>query len=416
MADPSDPLLRIGLGIADASTYGELAAVLTLASRSLVGAANAVVGVVTDDGGALRIHRGPRAAESHASVRLLSLADRAPLTDAVRSGQAILLGSAREVRDRYPDAQRRARNGEFTAMAAFPLVLAGARLGAFGFRFANGVGLSDERVRIMEQMVPFVARAVARIRDRDALVAYADRLEQSNRDLENFAAVVAHDLSAPVRRIGSFLQLLEREIGPLTDAGRRYATTIREQVQHLDALLKDTLAYAHVAAPSPSMEATPLAEVVADVVRSRFSHMQELGASVTVAELPVVEIEPNLMQQVFENLIDNSLKYRHHARPPHISVSAQPERTHDGELRTWWRIEVSDNGIGIDPSHHDEVFAMFARLEVSKDRPGTGVGLALIKRIVERHGGEIGLASPGGDGVGTTVWFTLPGVLEPDAL
>ena len=130
----------------------------------------------------------------------------------------------------------------------YPLEIGDQVVGVCFFRLANDEPVTSEHYSVMEKIVPHVAQAVGRITDRAQLANHVERLAQSNRDLENFAAVVAHDLSAPVRRIGSYLQLLQRETGELPPKARGYAQTIASQVNHLSELLKDTLAYAHVTA------------------------------------------------------------------------------------------------------------------------------------------------------------------------
>jgi signal transduction histidine kinase len=137
-------------------------------------------------------------------------------------------------------------------------------------------------------------------------------------------------------------------------------------------------------------------------------------AEVIINDLPVIQAVESLIRQVLQNLIDNSLKYGSFRRPPLVEITAEAEPPGIGHERPMWCITVQDNGIGIDPSQADQVFSMFTRLEVSNDRPGTGVGLAFVKRVVEQHGGNVGLAPPQAEGTG--IWFTLPGIDTPDAL
>lgn len=413
-SDALNVLLDMSASTSDASNFSEIAAVLSRTAAPLVGAANAAVAVIAQRESALRIFQGPSATTGSASIRLVDLAEQSPLTDAVRTGEPVLVRSSEEFGRLYPRIAERTSPGEVTAMATYPLVLDGQVLAACFFRFAGDIELNENRLRLMEQMLPFLVRGIARIQDRTELLAHAQRLEQSNRDLDNFAAIVAHDLSAPVRRIGSFLQLLEREIGPLTSTAQRYADTVAMQVRHLDALLRDTLAYAQVVAPTDSRQATSLTEVLLEVMEPLQPEFDRLGVTTSLGELPVLDIEVTLVQQVFADLFDNALKYRHVERRPSIEITAEALPHEPEDNHGWWTISFTDNGIGIDPARHDEVFAMFARLEVSSDRPGTGVGLAFVKRVVERHGGNIGIA-PGVDG-GTTFWFTLPGPAEVDVL
>ena len=144
------------------------------------------------------------------------------------------------------------------------------------------------------------------------------------------------------------------------------------------------------------------------------AELREIAATVEVGDLPVVDVEASLIRQVVQNLVDNAIKYRDHNRPLQMMISAEFHEHSIEEHRSWWKVRFGDNGIGIDPARADEVFLMFSRLEVSDARPGTGVGLAFVKRVIERHRGKVGI-EPGLDG-GTCVWVVLPGIAAPDIL
>ena len=406
-------LLQLSIATGDATSMDEVAALLSRTAAPLVGAANAAIGVVANNRSALQIFQGPTATAGNAPIRILDLEEITPMTDAVRKNQSVVVGTE-EFTTLYPRIAARTSVGDVAEIAAFPLQLNGETLGGCFFRFAAGGDLDQHRLPLMEQLLPVLARAIARIQDRAELVAYARRLEQSNRDLDNFAAVVAHDLSAPVRRIGSYLQLLERELAPLPTNAARYSTIIQDQVQHLHLLLRDTLAYAQVVAPTDTRQHISLETVLHETMQALEPVLTSSNATTTVGPLPVLDVEVTLVRQVFENLFDNALKYRHVDRDPAIEIGAEREPREPDTSKTWWKIRFADNGIGIDPARYDEVFAMFARLENTDDRPGTGVGLAFVKRVVERHGGTIGVG-PSAHG-GTTFWFTLPGPVEHDVL
>jgi len=407
-------LLDFGLASIDAATVGDVAIVMAEQAAPLVGAANAAVAVLNRAGDAIRVFQGPTSTAGTSPIRLVGLHELTPLTDAVRDRCSVMVHSAEEFAERYPRIASRIEPAEVTTMATYALCLGDDILGACFFRFANDTPVGDLQYELMDQMVPLIARAVSRIQDRRDLVRHAEQLQQSNRDLDNFAAVVAHDLSAPVRRIGSYLQLLLRELPDSSPKAERFAQVITTQVTHLDELLKDTLAYAQVALPTGTRERVQLADLVDNVVEPMAAEISESGATTLVHELPIVDVEASLIQAVFQNLFDNAIKYRSPDRALRIEVAAEFERLSNRENRQWWKISFADSGIGIDPDRVDEVFAMFARLEVTEDKPGTGVGLAFVKRVVERHGGEVGIA-PGIDG-GTTIWFTLPGIAAHDEL
>jgi signal transduction histidine kinase len=129
---------------------------------------------------------------------------------------------------------------------------------------------------------------------------------------------------------------------------------------------------------------------------------------VRIEDLPTVQGDPALFHQVLQNLIDNAAKYRHPDRPAEIVVSARPDADHGDDSTPWWRISVRDNGIGIPPEHVAKVFDVFTQAQQGEQLSGTGIGLATAKRVVERHGGMIGVEST--PGAGSTFWFRLPGV------
>lgn len=409
-----EQLLQFSLDIADATSLDDVATVLSARAKSLLGTANAALGVLRPSGDAIRVFQSASATEGTSPIRLVALTEQSPLTDAIRTGKPVLVESADSFALLYPRIHRRLKAGEVTAMATYPLEVGDHIVGACFFRFAGEASVKSEQYSMMERIVPHVAQAVGRITDRTQLANHAERLAQSNRDLDNFAAVVAHDLSAPVRRIGSYLQLLQRETGELPPKARGYAQTITSQVNHLNELLKDTLAYAQVTAPTDTRHAVDLTELVTETIKPMRSELSEIAATIQVNALPVVEVEASLIRQVVQNLVDNAIKYRDHDRPLHILIDAEFHVHSVDEHRSWWKITCSDNGIGIDPSRADEVFKMFSRLEISDERPGTGVGLAFVKRVIERHGGVVGI-EPGLDG-GTSIWFSLPGIATPDVL
>jgi signal transduction histidine kinase len=249
--------------------------------------------------------------------------------------------------------------------------------------------------------------ALSRERDVRRRLAAADQrirrlageLENSNATLQNFAHITSHDLGAPVRHVNGFLTLLERRhLDELSPAARKLLGEAQAGGRRIIAMLADVLALAKVEGGSSTGE-TPvdLHHVVDGLLRDLAGRLEDSGAVVRVAELPTLDGDEAQMRLLFENLVGNSLKY---AGPeqPRIEISADRE----GER---WEVQVADNGIGVDPAHAERAFEMFRRLQTGGDQEGTGMGLALCKRIVERHGGRIWM-EPSGLG-GTSVRFTL---------
>jgi PAS domain S-box-containing protein len=231
-----------------------------------------------------------------------------------------------------------------------------------------------------------------------------DELRRSNHDLEQFAYVASHDLQEPLRMVANFTALLgERYSGRLDAKADRYIHYAVDGAKRMQALILDLLAYARVG--SQPTEPAPVA--VDTAVTQAMANLQHpiaaAGARVEVKALPVVRADLQQLTQVFQNLIGNAIKFRG-SQAPHVVVDA-----------TWadglWRFTVSDNGIGFDPRHAERIFLMYQRLHAQGQYAGSGIGLAIVRRIVERHGGRAGAESQ--PGAGATFWFTLPAEAPP---
>ncbi|KUL23574.1 sensor histidine kinase [Actinoplanes awajinensis] len=216
----------------------------------------------------------------------------------------------------------------------------------------------------------------------EELQAKAEELTRSNRDLEQFAYVASHDLQEPLRKVASFCQLLQR----------RYA-----------GQMNDLLAFSRIGRITAGFKQVDLATVLPEVTSQLEARTAEVDGTITLADLPVVEGEEPLLTTLFANLIGNSLKFRRPDVPPVITVSAE----RDGDF---WKINVRDNGIGIEREFADKVFVIFQRLHPRDAYEGTGIGLAIVKKIVEYHGGRIWLDLDVAQG--SSIWFTMPAVPE----
>jgi PAS domain S-box-containing protein len=224
-------------------------------------------------------------------------------------------------------------------------------------------------------------------------------LERSNAELEQFASAASHDLQAPLRAVVGFLQLLEEEAeGRLGARGLEYLHTAVEGGQRMQEMITGLLGYARAGHGEPELEAIQVDALVRGVVAGLAPAIEENGARVSWDELPTVEWARPWLQRVFQNLIENALRFRGDA-PPRIHVSASRE----GGA---WRFSVADNGIGIDPAHHDEIFEVFRRLHPRERYPGTGVGLPVVQKLVEAGGGRVEVESEVGKGA--VFSFTLP--------
>lgn len=227
----------------------------------------------------------------------------------------------------------------------------------------------------------------------------ADELTKANAELQQFVYVSSHDLQEPLRTITQYLDLLQRRHGGrLDEQARRYVAYASESATRMYALLNDLLTYSRLGREA---ERAPVAlqDLVDEVTQDLRLVITEKRARLTVGELPVIRCERAKVRSVFQNLIGNALKF-HGDQPPEIDIDAEQN---DGGL---WTISVADNGIGISPEHHRVIFEVFERLHGRAAFPGTGIGLAICKRVVEQHAGRIWVEST--PGRGSTFRFTLP--------
>ena len=221
----------------------------------------------------------------------------------------------------------------------------------------------------------------------DELSARSIALEQSNRELEQFAYVASHDLQEPLRTVVGFCQLLEMEYGDKFDqTGSMYLDTIVEGGKRMQRLINDLLEYSRVGRRGNPFEQVSLNHVLDEVQALLHSAIAESEATIEIDGLPEVYADAGQMIRVFQNLLGNALKYRGDKAP---CVRIQASR---GDRE--WNILVSDNGIGIPAEFAEQVFIIFKRLHTREEYPGTGIGLAVCRRIIERHGGRIELVPP----------------------
>lgn len=235
------------------------------------------------------------------------------------------------------------------------------------------------------------------------------QLERSNRELERYARVVAHDLEAPLKAIRHGLGGLQERVGDRLDAASRtFVGEALETADRMATLIRDILAYSRATAQAAPFELVDTQKVVETAIANLKATIGSTQATVRVEELPVVMGDENQLLQLFQNLIGNAMKYRDPSRAPEISIAAEPE----GDDR--WRFGVSDNGMGIDPAHAERIFEPFIRLHPASEIEGTGVGLAICRAVVERHGGQVWVQSTPGEG--STFYFTVPAAKTAEQL
>ncbi len=233
-----------------------------------------------------------------------------------------------------------------------------------------------------------------------ALRRMTDELAQSNRDLEQYAHVASHDLQEPLRQVKAFAELAHAQLAGKVDSKcAQYLQFVHDGAVRMSDLVQDLLVYAQVGGGERKLEPTSLEDALAAAVTNLESSITEAGATVTHDPLPALRADRSQMIQLFQNLLSNAIKFRRDDVPSKVHIGVRQ----DGRQ---WELGVRDNGIGIDPKYYDKVFLLFSRLNDRRSYPGTGIGLAICKKIVDRHGGRIWIESKGRGG--TTVCFTIP--------
>jgi PAS domain S-box-containing protein len=224
-------------------------------------------------------------------------------------------------------------------------------------------------------------------------------LERSNRDLEEFAYISSHDLQEPLRKIANFSDMLVTQYqGRLDEQAERYFGYIIDGAKRMQALINDLLSYSRVGRAELTLVPASLEEILKGTLSNLQALIQESGAEISHDPLPTLRVNPHQMGQLLQNLITNGIKF-HDQRAPRIHLSANQEGRE-------WVIAVRDQGIGFDPQYVEGIFKVFKRLHSKEQYPGTGIGLAICKKIVERHGGRIWAESE--PGRGATFYFTIP--------
>ncbi|MBI5394543.1 MAG: hypothetical protein HZA91_04525 [Verrucomicrobia bacterium] len=260
----------------------------------------------------------------------------------------------------------------------------------------------------LERVNRLLQKEVAeRKRAEEALARQATDLARSNAELEQFANVVSHDLQEPLQTVTSFTQLLgERYKGRLGADADEFIRFAVDGAKRMQQLIVDLLAYSRAGRPDKPLKAVDAGSAAKQAIENLKAAIEASGAVVACDALPTVMADASQLARLFQNLVGNAVKFHRPGDPPQISIRAEPEGAR-------WRFAVRDNGIGFEAKDGERIFQVFQRLHGREQYPGTGIGLAICKKIIERHGGQIRVESE--PGKGSTFYFTLPAKTDAGA-
>jgi light-regulated signal transduction histidine kinase (bacteriophytochrome) len=262
--------------------------------------------------------------------------------------------------------------------------------------------LEQKSLELYERNRELVREVVERRRIEKQLREKAEQLANTNAELEQFAYVASHDLKAPLRSVAGFSQLLARRYAAKLDTdGQEFVAFIESGVRRMQSLIDDLLEYARASRVPLAPTWIDSRALVEDVRLRLRARLQDADAELVLGELPRIWADRVQLGQVLQNLIDNAVKFQADGVRPRVEVACQP--TPEG-----WECRVTDNGIGVPQEYEGKVFMLFQRLHVDDKYEGTGLGLPICKKIIERHGGVIGV-QPAPQGSGASFVFTLPG-------
>lgn len=253
-------------------------------------------------------------------------------------------------------------------------------------------------IDLMRLLAEWVGATIESKKDKRALQHYTIELENKNRELEEFSYIASHDLREPLRTIISFCNILENDIGErIAKEAQEDISFITDAAKRMINLIENLLEYSRAGRVELRLEPVDLNRCIEGIVDNLKALTQETGAIIDFEKLPTVQGDSMLFAQVFQNLISNSLKF-HGSEPPRINISAEPHGNS-------WFVHITDNGIGIAPEHSEQVFKPFRRLHSQGKYKGTGIGLSICKKIIERHGGHITIQSMPGKGSTFSILF-----------
>jgi signal transduction histidine kinase len=294
---------------------------------------------------------------------------------------------------------------------AIPLIVHGEPIGALTVQSEYPSAFNSEDVSVCQIIADQLAIAVQNARLHERLTAYTgdlekrvryrtSQLEMMNKDLEAFSYSISHDLRTPLRAVRGFTEiLLENHAGDFAPEAVEYLRRIEASADRMSAMIEDILAFSKLGRQRLRKDRLDPEELVQDVLRDCAEEIERRGIEVRIDPLDPVHADRTLLRQVFANLISNAVKFTRRTATPRIHIGAK-------DTRRGRAIFVADNGIGFDESAGERLFGVFQRLHPEEEYDGSGVGLAIVQRIVERHGGEVWFAAA--PGAGATFFFCLP--------
>lgn len=263
------------------------------------------------------------------------------------------------------------------------------------------------RAKLEEQLRQANEQLEARVQKRTAQLQETNRnLERSNQELQDFAYVASHDLQEPLRKIQAFGNLLQDEYGDKLGEGKDYLDRMRNAASRMSGLIEDLLMFSRITTKANPLEEVDLNRIAQEVLGDLEVRIKDTAARVKVGRLPMIEADQLQMRQLFQNLLGNALKFSRPGIPPVVRLRAELTARKDGTMKAC-QLFVEDNGIGFDEKYLDRIFSVFQRLHGKESYQGTGIGLAICRKIVERHGGTITAKST--PGKGSTFIISLPG-------
>ena len=287
-----------------------------------------------------------------------------------------------------------------------PLVYRGEPIGCLNLHSLGERAYSERHRILAERIGVYIAGAIANAELHAQVTNQAEELARSNRELEQFAYVASHDLQEPLRMVSSYVSLLGRRYGgQLDERADKYIHFAVDGANRMQRLITDLLAYSRVGTRGAEMVEIDTADVAQQALMNLEVAIRESGAEVVYADLPRVTGDSLQLGQLFQNIIGNALKFKAERR---TRVEIAAERTNDH-----WKFCIRDNGIGFDQRYADRIFGVFKRLHRNSDIPGTGIGLAICQRIIDRHGGRIWAESEPNNGA--RFFFTLPAIPDTES-